>query len=211
MTSDEVMGGSTTFTMLSTTRKFREENPEIYQAVLRALGARQVSVLCIGPAIEGAAARDLVTAVEGLPEAPKVRLVLAGGPDLSIFQELIDESRLYYLSQAPPAPRELDALLRTAVRRAGEAEVEEERRTMSGSLLVELLRRLALLEDPEEIADLVGRTAQLEFRMVDDQSTLFRDTFTQSPPPPDSGITFTAATTRSFSSRLNNSAGSLRS
>ena len=37
MTSDEVMGGSTTFTMLSTTAKFREENPEVYAAVLRAL------------------------------------------------------------------------------------------------------------------------------------------------------------------------------
>lgn len=37
MTSDDVMGGSTTFTMLSTTRKFRDENPEIYTAVLRAL------------------------------------------------------------------------------------------------------------------------------------------------------------------------------
>ena len=37
MTSDDVMGGSTTFTMLSTTRKFREENPEVYKAVLQAL------------------------------------------------------------------------------------------------------------------------------------------------------------------------------
>jgi NitT/TauT family transport system substrate-binding protein len=37
MTSDDVMGGSTTFTMLSTTRKFRDENPGIYRAVLRAL------------------------------------------------------------------------------------------------------------------------------------------------------------------------------
>jgi NitT/TauT family transport system substrate-binding protein len=37
MTSDEVMGGSTTFTMLSTTRRFRAEHPEIYTAVLRAL------------------------------------------------------------------------------------------------------------------------------------------------------------------------------
>jgi NitT/TauT family transport system substrate-binding protein len=37
MTSDEVMGGSTTFTMLSTTRKFRDENPAVYNAVLRAL------------------------------------------------------------------------------------------------------------------------------------------------------------------------------
>jgi NitT/TauT family transport system substrate-binding protein len=37
MNSDEVMGGSTTFTMLSTTKRFREENPVIYRAVLRAL------------------------------------------------------------------------------------------------------------------------------------------------------------------------------
>ena len=37
MTSDDVLGGSTTFTMLSTTKKFREANPEIYKAVLRAL------------------------------------------------------------------------------------------------------------------------------------------------------------------------------
>ena len=37
MTSDEVMGGSTTFTMLSTTTKFRDEHPQVYGAVLRAL------------------------------------------------------------------------------------------------------------------------------------------------------------------------------
>jgi NitT/TauT family transport system substrate-binding protein len=37
MTSDDVMGGSTTFTMLSTTRRFRDGHPEIYRAVLRAL------------------------------------------------------------------------------------------------------------------------------------------------------------------------------
>src|SRR5205814_7381780 len=37
MTSDEVMGGSTTITMLSTTTAFRENNPKVYAAVLRAL------------------------------------------------------------------------------------------------------------------------------------------------------------------------------
>jgi NitT/TauT family transport system substrate-binding protein len=37
MTSDEVMGGSTTFTMISTTTKFRNDNPLIYRAVLKAL------------------------------------------------------------------------------------------------------------------------------------------------------------------------------
>jgi NitT/TauT family transport system substrate-binding protein len=38
LTSDDVMGGSTTFTMLATTTRFRDENPEAYTAVLRALG-----------------------------------------------------------------------------------------------------------------------------------------------------------------------------
>jgi NitT/TauT family transport system substrate-binding protein len=37
MLSDDVMGGSTTFTMVSTTTKFREQNPRIYGAVLKAI------------------------------------------------------------------------------------------------------------------------------------------------------------------------------
>jgi NitT/TauT family transport system substrate-binding protein len=37
MNSDEILGGSTTFTMLSTTSKFREQNPTVYRAVLQAL------------------------------------------------------------------------------------------------------------------------------------------------------------------------------
>ena len=37
MSSDEVMGGATTFTMLSTTARFRSENAGAYAAVLAAL------------------------------------------------------------------------------------------------------------------------------------------------------------------------------
>jgi NitT/TauT family transport system substrate-binding protein len=37
LTSDDVMGGSTTFTMVSTTAKFREQNPKVFGAVLKAL------------------------------------------------------------------------------------------------------------------------------------------------------------------------------
>lgn len=37
MSTDDVMGGSTTFTMLSVTKKFREENPITYKAILLAL------------------------------------------------------------------------------------------------------------------------------------------------------------------------------
>ena len=35
MTTDDVMGGSTTFTMLSTTATFREENPQVYRGGAR--------------------------------------------------------------------------------------------------------------------------------------------------------------------------------
>lgn len=37
MLSDAVMGGSTTFSMVSTTSKFREQNPKVYAAVLKAI------------------------------------------------------------------------------------------------------------------------------------------------------------------------------
>lgn len=37
MTTTDVMGGNTTFTMLSTTRKFHDERPEAYRALLAAL------------------------------------------------------------------------------------------------------------------------------------------------------------------------------
>jgi NitT/TauT family transport system substrate-binding protein len=37
LNSDDVMGGSTTFTMISTTSKFRLANPQIFAAVLKAL------------------------------------------------------------------------------------------------------------------------------------------------------------------------------
>jgi NitT/TauT family transport system substrate-binding protein len=37
LTTDDVMGGSTTFTMVSTTTKFREQNPKVFDAVLQAL------------------------------------------------------------------------------------------------------------------------------------------------------------------------------
>ncbi len=41
MNSDDVMGGSTTFTMMSTTTKFHNENPKVYGAVVKALRRAQ--------------------------------------------------------------------------------------------------------------------------------------------------------------------------
>jgi preprotein translocase subunit SecD len=46
-------------------------------------------------------------------------------------------------------------------------------------------------QDPEKAKQLIGTTAQLEFRMVDDVSDFFRKVLQESPPPPDSGIKLT--------------------
>jgi NitT/TauT family transport system substrate-binding protein len=44
MSSDDVMGGATTFVMLSTTTRFRDENPAVHRAVLRALADAQARI-----------------------------------------------------------------------------------------------------------------------------------------------------------------------
>jgi multidrug efflux pump subunit AcrA (membrane-fusion protein) len=47
---------------------------------------------------------------------PPLHIVAAAGPDPQLFQDLIAEDRIYYLSQRPPAPDELAALIGNAVR-----------------------------------------------------------------------------------------------
>lgn len=60
MTSDDVMGGSTTFTMISTTSKFRQENPQIVAAVLKALEEANRMIVA-----DKTMAADLLMASEG--------------------------------------------------------------------------------------------------------------------------------------------------
>jgi len=60
MTSDDVMGGSTTFTMVSTTSKFRQENPQICAAVLKALEEAQRMIIA-----DKNMAADLLVTSEG--------------------------------------------------------------------------------------------------------------------------------------------------
>jgi preprotein translocase subunit SecD len=47
--------------------------------------------------------------------------------------------------------------------------------------------------DPERAKELVGTTAQLEFRMVDDTTDFFRQTYQTTPPPEGSNITLDSA------------------
>jgi biotin carboxyl carrier protein len=138
------------------------------------LAAGEVAVLCLGEGLAGEAARSFLEAVvERLPDSRAVHLVLRSGPDLTLFQDLIAEDRLFFLSQEPPPERELDALVRSAVRRyqryralagalpaatvaAGAAAAARHRGREEG----ELLRRLAHQEAPEDAAALLAEAAR---------------------------------------------------
>jgi NitT/TauT family transport system substrate-binding protein len=58
LTSDDVLGGSTTFTMLSTTPKFREDNPGAYKAVLAALDEANRMIVADIPAAASLLAQE---------------------------------------------------------------------------------------------------------------------------------------------------------
>jgi membrane fusion protein (multidrug efflux system) len=134
----------------------------------------QVAVLVLGEGFVGEAARDFLDRLPGPQSASSsafstgegsdntaINLVLSSGPDPALFQDLIAEDRIFYLSQEPPPPRELDALVRSAVRRfrmaaglppaAGPAAWSREDS--------DLLRRLGPQAAPEDVAALVAEAA----------------------------------------------------
>jgi len=78
MSSDDVMGGATTFTMLSTTARFRSENPDAYAAVLAALEEAN-EMIRADPA---AAARVLIEADGGGGFTPEEIAAILEDPDV---------------------------------------------------------------------------------------------------------------------------------
>ncbi|HEX9945530.1 MAG TPA: GAF domain-containing protein [Thermoanaerobaculia bacterium] len=117
----------------------RQLGPELHLLVadsgaeaLRLLAAHSVAVLALGEGVSSERARKLLEDAETAPgAAERVNLVLAGGPDPTLFQELIDRDRIFYLSQEPVPSADLIALLRSAAGRWRAAVLrgdEEERR-----------------------------------------------------------------------------------
>lgn len=78
MTTDEVMGGPATFTMLSTTTRLRDEQPEVYAAVLAALEEANARILA-DP--RGAADLLLASAAGGGFSLDELEALL-GDPDI---------------------------------------------------------------------------------------------------------------------------------
>lgn len=91
---------------------------------LRILADLPVAVLCLGAGFPGESALAILDQADGLRGADeRINLVLAGGSDLSRFQDWIDRDRLFYLTPEPIPAADLVPLLRSGVeRRRGVAE-----------------------------------------------------------------------------------------
>jgi NitT/TauT family transport system substrate-binding protein len=79
MTTNQVMGGSTTFTMLSTTARYHDENPKVYAAVLAAL-AEAHAMIRDDPAT---AAQLLLSRASGDGFSPDDIVAVLDDPDIS--------------------------------------------------------------------------------------------------------------------------------
>ncbi len=78
MTSDEVMGGTTTFTMISTTAEYARENADVVAVLIAALEEAQESI-----ASDPAAAAEVLTSAEGNAGLPLPEIVaLLQDPDI---------------------------------------------------------------------------------------------------------------------------------
>ena len=148
--------------------------------VLAELKGRDVAVLCLGPRIAGLKAKRLLEeAAPNLAPGRTLALLAAAGPDPTLFQELIDEDRIYYLAQQPIPEADFADLVRSALERSRAAaaataagapggaepaaDPEEERRALLARRTLEAARRASTQPDlaaaiavlAEEARDLV--------------------------------------------------------
>lgn len=138
-------------------------------ALLASPSGEDLAALVTGEDLRGEPARRLVAEARiRRPADGILYLVLAGGADLSIFQDLIDRDRLFFLSQDPPADDDLAAIAGSAVRRwwssrtrrgpkeAGEPADAADERAARAQLVVEIARRVGLQTDAATAGDLVA-------------------------------------------------------
>jgi membrane fusion protein (multidrug efflux system) len=136
------------------------------EEALALLARREIGVVCLGAGLPGWAALEFLRrAAAGEPAPGRAHVVLAAGPDPRIFQELLDEDRIFYLSRAPLAPADLTGLLRAAVghrRRALETAPAPDGDAAAAVApeVGALLRELARETDPRRGASLLARAAR---------------------------------------------------
>ena len=150
----------------------RHLGPELHLLVadsegeaLRLLGGQPIGVLALGAAVSGERARRLLEDADQTPDAERrLNLVLAGGPDPTLFQDLIDRDRIFYLSQEPVPAADLMALLRSAGSRWASAvqrgDGDERRRTVFARRLLAATQAISSQRKPEGVARAAGEAVE---------------------------------------------------
>ena len=85
-------------------------------------------------------------------------IVLAAGTDLTLFQDLVDGERIYYLTPSPPPPAVTAALVRSALRTPSPLP-EDDLDPLLVRSIVELVGRLAHASRPEQVVRQVSEEA----------------------------------------------------
>jgi multidrug efflux pump subunit AcrA (membrane-fusion protein) len=124
---------------------------------LRLLGAQPIALLALGGAVSGERALRLLEEAEATPGAEtRINLVLGGGPDPTLFQDLIDRDRVFYLSSEPVPAADLIALLRSGAERWRAAiqrgDGEERRRAVFARRLLAATQSISMQRRPEGVA-----------------------------------------------------------
>ena len=162
-------------------REARVEVADGDAEVLARLAREEVAVLCLGPSLSGLPARHLLDEAVRASRAPTLLLLTAAGPNPALFQELIDEDRIFYLSFEPVPLSDLEVLLRSAIERSrelAEPAPASEAPEASGHPLarrtLEVARRLAAQRDLPSCCELL-REAAAELAGADRAHALLYD------------------------------------
>jgi membrane fusion protein (multidrug efflux system) len=111
------------------------------------LDRQEVAVLCLGEQIAGAEAEGFLrAALEARPESRFSTVVLAAGPKPELFEDLIADDRIYYLTQETPPLPDVARILRSAIARFRDnrsaSQAGDERSALDSLRALELRRDL---------------------------------------------------------------------
>lgn len=120
----------------------------------------RADLVCLGPGLSG---RDAVAVLQQNPNARSV--VLAAGREPELFQDFIDDDRIFFLSRRPPPLGEVAALLRSALahderrKRLDRGAGAERGAVVVAKAIARMVDRIATETDLDRISGLLGSAA----------------------------------------------------
>lgn len=120
----------------------------------------RADLVCLGPGLSG---RDAVAVLEQNPNVRSV--VLAAGREPELFQDFIDNDRIFFLSRRPPPLGEVAALLRSALahderrKRLDRVAGAEHGAMVVAKAIARMVDRIATETDLDRISGLLGSAA----------------------------------------------------